>query len=291
MSKSTGFLHAHRLGRKMVKENDFNIGLCAFGVVNGDNREDYKLRAPCHAALSRMDVCFPTLMVDVQYKRGKGITSKMAKMFTNYVLMQSPYASIFAEKNTNAGFARGYFLYRTDVDANLLTGGAVLLRMLSESPMIPKMWYHMVMAGVSPDMAILVAHMSSLNNGEVAIRASSDDCHKSIVPSWFLEKDVINFINRNHKVYGKYIDMGGYMGFTSMWGADRYNRNTGFSAQIHGRWIAELKRLHNMKDGRVAIFDHDGQKKRNRASEKCQFKTAMPIIAKILNDYRKELNV
>ena len=303
MKKNTGFRSAHRLGRQLVEEMTPKEGLCAFGVVSGvDDDFDFRKNAPCHAAMGgRMDVHNDmTFMVDAIYPRGGNhgvrqgkITPEMAKMYTNYVLKQSPYAKMFAEKNIHKGFARGYYLYNTAVDSNVLVGGAVLLRMLSEEPSIPEAWYHMVKAGADPDMAVLLAHMSKVSNGVFIISNYSDSGHRALVPTWFNEESIANFITGKHKRYGLYKDNKEYLGFNGMWKekADNIGDGDEFGNIIYNRWIDALLARNVELDGRKALFDHVGQDKRNAVVAKLPVKEAMPIIAKILNDYRGEINV
>jgi len=294
MAKNTGFLSAHRLGRKILKEMNRRDGLCAFGIQGDTNDDsDFRINAACHASLVRMNVEGEyKYMVDAIYPRGKKINTNMAKMFTNYVLKQSPYSPMFAEKNINKGFARGYYLFNTDVDANLLTGGAVLLRMLSEVPTIPEVWYHMVKAGADADVAVLLAHMSGIEDGKFYINNYSDAGHRALVPTWFDENSVAGFINGKHKNYGKYNVKKRYAGFNGMWREKRGNlMGNNFGDTIYKAWMKVLHDRNADLDGRVALFDHDGQADRDVVVAKLPYKEAMPIIAKILNDYRGGLNV
>jgi len=300
MAKNTGFLSAHRLGRKIVKELDLKSGLCAFGIQGDMNEDyDYQVNAACHAGLNRMNINGKyTYMVDAIYPRGGKfapirIAPEVAKMFTTYVLKKSPYSKMFAEKNIHKGFARGYYLYNTDVDANILTGGAVLLRMLSEEPRIPLAWYKLVKAGADPDMAVLLAHMVAFEGAKFGINNYSDDSHRSLVPTWFNKKNVEDFVNRKHKVYGLYNAKQRYQGFNGMWGERRANcgGDDEFGTTIYREWLQALREMDNGLDVRVAYFDHAGQAERDGFITKIPTKKAMPIIVKILNDYRGGLNV
>jgi len=300
MAKNTGFLSAHRLGRKIVKETNLKSGLCAFGIQGDTNGDyDYNVNAACHAALTRMTIHGEyTYMVDAIYPRGGKynpikITPEVAKMFTTYVLKQSPYAKMFAEKNIHKGFARGYYLYHTNIDANVLTGGAVLLRMLSEVPKIPLAWYHMVKAGADPDMAVLLAHMTTLEGNKFGINNYSDSGHRALAPTWFNQQNVEDFLVGKHKVYGLYSVKQQYHGFNGMWGekSSQIGKNGEFGNTIYRRWIKALIELKGDGDNRVALFDHIGQENREQVVSQLPIKKAMPVIAKILNDYRGELNV
>ena len=296
MMKSSGFLNAHKLGRTIIKENRFTGGgLCAFGVTsNIPNDVDYQLRAPCHAALDRMRLEGEyAYMVDAVYPHETCITEAQAKRYARYVLKDSPYSPMFAEKNIEKGWKRKYFLYNVDVDSNLLVGGAVLLRMLSEVPKIPEVWNALVEAGADPDMAILLSHMCGISpDGMFYINNHSTASHRALVPTWFKKENVNNFIRGKHKLYGIYKDKEGYCGFNGMWGEYRDISSTpiSFGCIIYKRWMEVIKDFNSNKDIRIPLFYHHGKRDIYIENSKLNYKVAMPIIAKILNDYRGELN-
>lgn len=297
MAKSTGFLNAHSLGRLIVEKNNVKgDGICAFGLVSGrKGDQDYRLKAACHASLAgRMPLSEkPTFMVDHIYPFGKGMTNAQAKRYAKYILMQSPYSPMFAEKNIEKGWKRKYFLYNVDIDSNMLVGGAVALRMLSETPKIPVMWNALVEAGADPDMALLLAHMSAFIGDEFYVNNYSDDSHKAISPTCFNASSVKNFLTGEHKKYGKYDVKMRYMGFNGMWRETESNigKPHGFGTTIYNQWMQVVRAVKQEGNKQKYLFDHSAQAAAEEVTGRLDRKVAMPIIAKILNDYRGELNV
>jgi len=311
MAVSLGIQNAHKLGRFLVDENDFNDGICAYGCVSNnrnyepemeyDDWDDNEMSmvggdmsAPCHANLNSIGDVYggrTKFIVDAMYPCG--VNHNVREAYLSYILMSSPYAEAFAEKNIHEGIKRGYFIYRADVDANLMTATLVSVRMLSEYPHIPKNWYALVQAGCDENMALLLSSMIRIDKPRktISILRNPDTCHIPISPSEFSEEDATNYLNGSYSSEGTYQDNLCYSGFSSeMWRRDGFN---GFSREfldtLIAHWIEAKEALTDVIDKRVALFNHEHNRINNENILRAPLDEGIKVLAEMANNYRSLL--
>lgn len=302
MGFSKAYQRAHNMGRMLVNKTNYKSGLCSFGVITDSVRDDISIRsAACHAYLNRIDPYgTPLYVVDALYpyngnpakvKTGR-LSNRMAKEYVRYVLTQSPYASIFAENSIDLGWRRRYYIYRTDVDSNLLVGGLVAIRMLSEKPHIPYLWALYTRAGMDSNLAFLLAYSTGHKGDDLYVKNYTGEGHTPIAASHFNNENVNSFLNGEHSNYGTYAHRKTYRGFNGMWGEnkDNFRKRNDFNSTILSKWKDKLLLLAKPVEMRVALFNHDFNNKDNAREETLPIKEAIPALCEIINEYKGELN-
>ena len=150
-------------------------------------------------------------------------------------------------------------------------------------------------------MAFFAAYMTGIDaQGRFFINLDTEEGHVAMVPSWFTTENLIDFINVNHEDYGAYSERNSYHSFNTMWGnecdedswggRDGVRQPNGVPIQLNELWCDVLVK-HQNKDDRVAIFDHAFNKRRHDNLGNMQATKALPLFAKILNEYRGGLKL
>ncbi len=297
MTVSTRIRDAHKLGRYLM-DKDTNKGLCAFGLITtlkARRVENYPLRinAPCHAAYSYMvNNHNPVWVVDVLYPTELKLATQ--KAWLSYILLDSPYSSIFAEKNIHAGLKRGYYIYNTEVDGNLLAAGSVAVRMLSESPKIPLAFEKFINAGMKPDIAFIIAHMTTVDDGQISIREYSEEGHVAVVPTFMGDEEMINFFEVNFYEHGTYSIKHSYRGLNNMWSHSResYEQEEAVhsvNSILYNKWKLIVEKIENIEKPRTALFNHMWNIDANNRDNALPIKDGLPILVRITNSYMEKL--
>ena len=300
--KGKPYKAAYKLGKELLKYyKDKGNGICTYGAVGTHGGEDRKSGDECYAGLATLKADVKSLVVDVPYHFEGNITNRIAKKWIRYILEQSPFKSTFAEDRINAGWRRGYYIFNADVDANLLCAALVAIRSMSEYPKIPVMFDKLTKAGADPDMAFFSAYMTGVDRaGRFFINTTTEEGHVAMVPSWFEDSNLANFIKANFDPYGLYSEMNSYRSFNTMWyneidghswgGRDGVLQPDGVPIRIDNLWNTVL-REHSESETRVALFDHVFNMRRNKAIGNMEATKALPLFAKLLNEYRGGLNL
>ncbi len=278
--------YIYNVGKELLEGNE-SEGICAFAVVMQSGNSYSYLEKPCHAHLNDC-VKGSEYIVDRIYNH-RCSSNKVAKAYLRYVLLESPYAKAFAEDNIDNAWKRGYYVYSTEVDSNLLASALIAARMIHETSRIAEVFYMLRKNGASGHMAFFGAHMVNNHNGKLAISEMQDEGHVAIVPSWFTEQGVVNFYNSYiYNDYGTYANTGGYSGLNTMWekGMGWAIINESIHYYVDNAWEKASKQINNNEEIPIAIFDHEFNKEGEFDS--LPEDIGIPILSNILNTYEKE---
>jgi len=256
MTVSTGMRNAHALGKKLLGTNNFDSGLCCFGTVGrGIAQRKIITSGACHAALTRMDrdtVYVPLKMVDVLYSTH--LSKRQELMWYSFILERSVYSPIFAEREARIGHERGYFIYNTDINANLLVAGSIAIRQASEHSPIVKHFCGLVEAGTAEDIAFIVSHaMHSDLEGNVGVKKSSYNSHVPVYANYFSRKNLLRYFKSDMRDYPIYRTHCRYSGLNKMFGENASNADEGVIAEIYKFWTNRIKGEKYAK--RAALFN------------------------------------
>ena len=295
MTISTGMRNAHALGIHLVKENKFSSGICCFGLVgNGSESERVSfMSAPCHLRLNHWNVAkfpyTPAKMVDVIYKaKSNPVTSEQALTWYSFILERSVYAPVFAEKSARLSYKRGYFIYNTDVNANLMGACAVAIRMASEKPNIVRQFCDLVNAGADEDISFIVAHSMYSDDKIVNLNNQGTAHHVPIAPTDMTKESLLRYLKGDMDEYGTYAVRRRYTTLNYMFGEERYLGCKGIMPTMIKTWKEQSDKL-NVKDERVALFNHPWNMGRVERDGGVKCEIGYPIIANIINQFKQEV--
>lgn len=118
----------------------------------------------CHAGMSNGDYPVnPFAIVNsiqkVKVKDGEAIR------YLDWLLNRSPYADTFLSKSAARVLKQQYSVSRADYPSNILVGGLIATRRLWEYEGVAELWDSLVKAGMSENMAYLVAHCGRIADG------------------------------------------------------------------------------------------------------------------------------
>lgn len=121
----------------------------------------------CHAELGyRTTPDLKYIVSRIQWKTPyEGKKGEIAEAYLDWLVRTSPYAKCFTYLKTGKEcIKRGVVVAKTDrVPANLMAGGLIAARQLTEHNSIAEAWYRLVQLGVHPDIAYCHAHTVIIN--------------------------------------------------------------------------------------------------------------------------------
>ncbi len=304
---NTARTNAHAMGKMLLRDNNWDSGICAYGAVsegslggwnrtaeNADIKDGvatsaYRLSSECHASMSDMwdaEVKVrPEYVVDVRYPQGRELTNHMVKEWYRYILLSSPYSKAFAEDDIEAGWRRGYYLYHANANHKLLVTALIAVRMASEYPEYVRRWYELYDAGVDVDMAYIASYfVSDMNSFEVIVE--SKESHVPIIPMYMTPKSVFAYMDGDYDKANGWADKGYYDNIHSNFKSDS-DHNDCFVLDIHKKYNKAIKDARQEEaEKRVAIFNHAWNVLEHKHVTK---EEGMPILKEILNQFTEEV--
>ena len=138
--------------------------ICSYQIVYDDKKIDSHINDICFARMGanpldkvNLVIVYPhTLVKKNDENKGVVVEDYERDMWLDYILKESPFKNIFLTKEPSVALSHGVFIDPAN-PANVIVGGATLLRYLAEFPLIVKDWYHLVSEGVDKDVALLAA--------------------------------------------------------------------------------------------------------------------------------------
>lgn len=203
-------------------------GACATMAIVTPTYTHYCPNQACHAGLNNTSydgfpigqntrVAVISTIQNHKHKRGN------VSEFVDYLVNRSMYKDVFASKDVDFIIDKG-FICETEVPANLLAGGLIASRRISEYDYVLTGWKYMRDAGVNEDVAFALAHTVSFSAKGVVKQTSSGHC--SIDGSNLSLDTVRNMKNHDlKKPLGNYITRTNYSGVHSMFNEDNYRHN------------------------------------------------------------------
>lgn len=165
------------------------------------------------------------MLARIQQKRlivDKSAHDVCVKFYT-WLMKDSPYASAFVSKCGEQVLADKMLVLDCSAPNNIMIGGAIITRQPTEHSYIPLAWYDLTEAGVSPNLAYLLAHMYSgsdnregrvnWNNTEAGhhcMRIGSMD--KAMWRAFVQGKPVDKYVNKPFKTHNSYDKIEGLWG-------------------------------------------------------------------------------
>jgi hypothetical protein len=178
-----------------------------YGGLTKDGVVAYATNMACHAALSyperwwnektKPDYIWSKLMPSHD---GGTITAEDKDLFINYMLKESPWASVFVNK-TVAGVEKYGWIADAEADAHFLVNALVATRLISEFTTNRfSFWKNAIKAGMSKDMAMVLSQYCSDSKGET-FYLNTVSGHGFV---YDLDTEIIKrFVNKTPKMLGK----------------------------------------------------------------------------------------
>ncbi len=190
---------------KRVSVGSSQLDVCALtGIVTRNGEVMVSDNQACHAGLSGMSIrngseTAIVVSIIVDCHDHKPMNSEWSVPYLDWLFNRSPYASVFLDKDAQECLEKKRICCTPDVPANLLVGGLIASRRLTEYGDILRSWYELMSRGVNENMAYLLSHNLHLDNRDYKTDSSVGltvrSCHCSLNPGCMDEKAVFNFIN------------------------------------------------------------------------------------------------
>lgn len=197
---------------------------CAVIAIVGMNSIHHVENTNCHAGLSDGEDGTPlkgdrVAVIHSIQKEIDDLTIEEKTRYLDWLLNRSPYKDVFVNKVASAVLESGVIICETMIPANLMAGGMIAARRLSEYTGSVRIWCDLVWHGVNEDLAFLVAHTTTTGRDRTRLTRDCLAGHCSI-DGWRVSDLVINnFVNgvlvNPREDYIKDIS---YRGVHNLWG-------------------------------------------------------------------------
>lgn len=206
------------------KDNHKENSGCMF--IYEDEKKNNTRFDVCHAFMQRQDRGCVTILnsfqlgVSYSAKNNRDLTPEEERRFIQWLIIDSPYESVFSCKDVDKAMADQMIQARTDVPSNLLAAGLVACRRLWEYNVVVRVMLDLVDAGMNADLAYVIAHMSNTTLERKKINWSQyDRGHCSLRPhSVHLGNFLAHKLENPNK---NYYDDVYYSGYDTMYGASK----------------------------------------------------------------------
>lgn len=151
--------------------------------------------------------------------------------FLNWLFNDSPYAEVFVDKNAEHSLDRGFIIARTDLPSNLIVGGLIASRRVSEYSWIAKMQCSLMNAGCKPELAYLASHLVNIDLDDRGSQFAYPQVgHTSINIAAMGRVALRNFINHKPTRCNRdFIKCREYTGVDATWNDDSVREDTPFT--------------------------------------------------------------
>lgn len=126
----------------------------------------------CHAGLNHPGAEPKTILHSIQELK---CDKEIAHSYLDWLFHISPYKEVFLSQDEKRTMADGIIVARTNVPANLMAGGLIAARMLSEFASIPKVWNAFTKQGLHPDISFIYAHCFAASGKQVISDKEEND--------------------------------------------------------------------------------------------------------------------
>lgn len=197
---------------------------CATIAVVGTKNIHHVSNTACHAGLNDREYGMPdngdriAVIHSIQHCCTKPLLHEEKLKFLDWLLNRSPYCSVFVSKSAKSALKREVIICDADTPANLMAGGMVAARTLSEYVTVVRVWFDLVNLGVNENLAFLVGHIIQTNRERTYISFDALAGHCSIDGYNIGEEIVENFINSKPiSLKGSYKNQSNYSGLHVTW--------------------------------------------------------------------------
>lgn len=144
------------------------------------------------------------------------------EVFLNYLFNDSPFNSVFVTKNASEAVESGWIVLSANHPSNLVVGGAVATRCISESPHVVVAFCDLLAGGVEPNLAFVLAHHFSggiSRDGNVHWE-SNYSCHRCLDPARMDSGNLSRFIAHTPMKLNQPLseNNSSYSGIDALWG-------------------------------------------------------------------------
>lgn len=223
-------MNRDEMADKFVEANTHGWESCAVtGVVLKNRKVKVSRNTFCHAGLNQqsdcghnIDMVVSLIMREHLHKR---IDEKYAVPYLDWLMNRSPYASTFLSKDAQDCVDKERVYSDPTTPFNLMVGGLVASRRVTEYGYVCRAWYELVQRGVNENFAYVVAHNIHLDRIEyhrkngTNLSLSSTVGHTSLDVDCMDLSNTINFVDNNPLyLVGCMCDGGSYRGVDKTWG-------------------------------------------------------------------------
>ena len=220
-------------------------------VANKSGAAIFIKSTACHAGLEQPALGDISVVVSAIQKEAHGSLEERcpgaSRVMVDWLVNRSPWAMSFVSKDADKILEQGYVVSNTRYCGNIMVGGSIALRSITEYTSIGETFYHLVSAGANENFAFLMSHFGSVGGGGINFDTHKEG-HTSVYVSCFTEVGLTNFIK------GKFpkmtLDMPSYkkaskyMGLRTAFNNSVYGgRVSTFGRAVSAQHAAELKLL------------------------------------------------
>ncbi len=203
---------------KFYKER--KAGVSNYGVIDPDRGFVDCQYTACHYGLnldnSQARGTKPIAVVNsIQTVRTK--TPDIARTFIEWLVNYSPYQEIFLYKDMKQVYdEHNVLVTKVDVPSNLLVGGLVAARAMSEYADVANTWYEFVQEGCHPDVAFMYAHWFGTFSGRLGKNMRQG--HTALDGYQINDTSVVNYMTGNRTDQDLWSKTHHYGGIHTTWG-------------------------------------------------------------------------
>ena len=196
--------------REKIKKSSGGHGLNSFSIIYENGEQVYFMSRACYAALMSLDYHrhhgHPAILISTIKESFQGYpreSKKLAIRYLNWLINYSPYRFVFHTKSGKEAFELGV-VCKTKIPSNLIVGGLIAVREVTDIPSKIATWYKLIKLGVPSSFAYYMSYLLYYRSEENTFELTNvSEWHRSLDVNSISKKSIKNFLLGNIEINNK----------------------------------------------------------------------------------------